>query len=315
MIPGIVSILTKLKAFVDSFTRTNNASSLAGSTSPTNKWITYRGTWGISSNRANSATAASSYPMAAIKTGAKTAKIKVTNGISTRCGYGVAFWVTDANNWYGLYSDRTYQQTSATFTCCPSGYYNYNCGGVCSQYPAPWGGDPGHFCAGCGCGGCASQFGGPVGCGCQGTGPGCVNLPGWTLCSSNYLGNGLDECCLCGSTASFITCTAYYDNYYHYAILMSMASGVASTLNSRLFATTASASSNITYLQVETNTTSANSVRTSASLDGGAASSAVVAITSPTQTGIHGIMLAPRSGGTNASTQATDVDDFDYTPL
>jgi len=305
MIPGIVSILTKLKAFVDSFTRTNNASSLAGSTSPTNKWITYRGTWGISSNRANSATAASSYPMAAIKTGAKTAKIKVTNEISARCGYGVAFWVTDANNWYGLYSDRTYQQTSNTYSCCPSGYGNYGCGGVCSQY-APWGGDPGHACGACGCGGCYTYFSGPVGTGCPG---------GGTLASSNYGGSGQDECAICGSTANFTTCTAYYDNYYHYAILMSMASGVASTLNSRLFSTTSSSSNNITYLQFETNTTSANSVTTSASLDGGAASSAVVAITSPTQTGIHGIMLAPRSGGTNASTQATDVDDFDYTPL
>lgn len=318
MIPGIVSILTKLKAFIDNFNRTDNPSSLAGASSPTNKWTTFRGVWGISSNRANTPIAANSYPMAGIKTGAKTARIKIDNGVSTTCGYGISFWITDSNNWYGLYADRTYEQTGPFFfPCCPSGYYNANCGGVCTQngFGAPWPGDPGHFCATCGCGGCASQLSGPVGCGCQGTGPGCINLPGWTLCSSNYLGNGQDECCLCGSPAPFTTCSVYADNYYHFARLMTMSSGTASIINSRLFATTSSPSNNISQLQVETNTTSNNSVRTSASLDGGAASTAVVAITSPTQTGTHGIMIAPRSSGTNAPTQSTSVDNFDYTPL
>lgn len=306
MIIGIQAVITRLKAFIDSFTRADNASNLSGSSSPTNKWITFRGTWGISSNRASTSTAASSYPMAAIKTGAKTARIKVTNGTSAACGYGVAFWITDANNWYGMYSDRTYQQTSDTFACCPPGYTNYNCGGVCSQYSAPWGGDPGHPCAACGCGGCYTYFSGPVGTGCP---------EGGTLSSSNFGGNGLDECAVCGSTASFTTCTVFLDNYYHYARVMIMASGTASILNSRLVSTTATPATNITSLQVETNTTSQNSIRTSVSIDGGAASTAIVAISAPPQTGTHGVMIGPRTTGTNQPTQSTNLDDFDYSPL
>lgn len=314
MIPGIVSVLTKLKAFLDNFNRADNASTLVGASGASKKWITHRGTWGISGNKANTATAASSYPMAGIKTGGKTARVKITNGTAQSCGYGVAFWITDADNWYGLHADRTYAQTSAQVQACPSGFTNYNCGGVCSQYQ-PWGGASGHFCASCGCGGCLSQFGGPVGCGCQGTGPGCINLPGYTLCSSNYNGSGQDECCICGTTRTFINITVYYDNYYYYARLIKMASGSVSILDSRLLAHTSSASNNITFLQVETNTTSNNSVRTSASIDGGAASTAVVAIASPVQTGTHGILIAPRDAGSNPAAQSTNVDDFDYAPL
>lgn len=94
-----------------------------------------------------------------------------------------------------------------------------------------------------------------------------------------------------------------------------MTAGVTSTVNSRLLATTQSASNNITYLQVETNTTATNSVRTSASIDGGAASTAVVALPSPVQSTTHGMLVAPTTGGTGAATQSSTLDDFDYTPL
>jgi len=205
MIPGIVSVLTKLKAFLDNFNRADNASTLVGASGASKKWITHRGTWGISGNKANTATAAGSYPMAGIKTGERTARVKITNGTAQSCGYGVAFWITDANNWYGLYSDRTYAQTSGPIQVCPPGFTNYNCGGVCSQYQ-PWGGDPNHACGQCpACGGCFTYFSGPVGTGCP---------SGGVLASSNFNGSGQDECALCGTTANFITVTAYFDNYF-----------------------------------------------------------------------------------------------------
>lgn len=94
-----------------------------------------------------------------------------------------------------------------------------------------------------------------------------------------------------------------------------MASGTASILNSRLVSTTATPATNITSLQVETNTTSQNSIRTSVSIDGGAASTAIVAISAPPQTGTHGVMIGPRTTGTNQPTQSTNLDDFDYSPL
>jgi len=313
MIPGIVSVLTKLKAFLDNFNRADNASTLVGASGASKKWIAHRGTWGISGNKANTATAAASYPMAGIKTGARTARVKITNGTAFSCGYGVAFWITDAYNWYGLHSDRTHFVSSAQVLMCLPPFTNYNCGGVCSQFQ-PWGGSAGHFCASCGCGGCFTQFGGPVGCGCQGTGPGCINLPGFTLVSSNFNGNGQDECGICGATQAFQLVTVYQQNYLYFARLIQMASGSVSTLNSRLLAHT-TATNNITFLQVETNTTSNNSVRTSASMDGGAASTAVVAIASPVQTGIHGILIAPRDVASDPAQQSTNVDDFDYAAL
>lgn len=328
MIPGVVSVLTKLRAFVDSFNRADNGSSLAGSTSPSNKWLNLRGVWGISGNKASSATAASSYPLATIKTGAKNARVKITNGTSGSCGYGVAFWVTDPNNWYGLVSDRTNYQSTYTYTytyecsysyqaCGCGGSGAYSCGGQCCTNPQ-WGGDPAHACAQCGCNGCATAFCGTVesGCGC----------PGGFISSINYNGNGMIECGYCGSCGPAGTCagtttctgtaTGTQENYRYYANLIRMNAGTASVLDSRqLGSDTTSNSQNITYLQVETNTTAQNSVRTSASVDGAAPTTAVVAITSPAQTGIHGIVIAPRTSGTNQATQSTNVDDFDYTPL
>lgn len=322
MIIGIQAVLTKLKAFIDNFNRADNANTLAGSSGASTKWINYRGTWGISGNKANTATAAGSYPMAAIKTGAKTARAKITNGTANRFGYGVSFWVTDANNWYGLYSDRTYQQTSSTgqVSLCPSPYQNYGCGvcapNVCAQcQPAPTscsGLDPNHSLQQCGCGGAITFFAGPVG----GANSVC-NAPAF-IASINFNGNGMVECGQCCTAAvpqQLFTVTTFFDNFYHYATLMKMNSGAVTVLNNHLFAHTSSGSNNVTFLQVETNTTSANSVRTSASLDGASAATAVVAVSTPQQTGTHGIFIAPRSGGTNASTQATNVDDFDYTPL
>jgi len=50
-------------------------------------------------------------------------------------------------------------------------------------------------------------------------------------------------------------------------------------------------------------------------MDGGAASTAVVAIDNPVQTGTHGILVAPRDAGSNPATQSTNVDDFEYAPL
>lgn len=323
MIIGIQAVLTRLKAFVDSFTRADSASILAGSTSPSNKWKTIRGTWGISSNRASSSTAASSYPLAGIKTGAKSAKVKVSNAVSGSCGYGLAFWILDSSNWYGAHTDRTYVQTSYQYSYeCSYSYYAcgcggsgaYSCGGQCCTAPQ-WGGDPAHPCASCDCGGCVTEFCGTVASGC-----GC---PGGFVASINYNGNGMIECGYCGGCAPAGLCagtttctgTGYTDNFTYYVYLVRMAAGSMSTLHTMNLGTTTSSSNNIPYVQVETNTTVQNSVRLTSQRDGNSPVAATVAVTTPTQTGTHGLVIGPRWTGTNQSTQSTTVDDFDYTPL
>lgn len=327
MIIGVQSVLTKLKAFVDSFTRGDNASSLAGATSPTSRWQAIRGTWGISSNRASSSTGAGSYPLAGIKTGAKSARVKVSNPVSGTCGYGLAFWILDSSNWYGAHSDRTYVQTSYQYSyecsfsymgcgCPGSGGYN-NCGenggNPCCTAPL-WGGDPGHACGNCNCGGCTTAYCGTVGSGCSCT-------PG-TVASINYNGNGMIECAYCGTCGPRTLCsgtttctgTGYTDNYTYYVYLVRMHAGSMSTLHSMNLGTTTSNSNNIPYIQVETNKTSINNVRLTAQRDSNAATVADVAVTSPVQTGMHGLLIGPRWTGTNQSTQSSTVDEFDYNP-
>lgn len=318
-----------LRAFLDTFDRVDNALSLAGSTGGPSKWQTIRGTWGISGNKANSTTAASSYPLAGINTGTKSVKIKVSNPNAGACGYGLAFWVSDGSNWYGAHTDRTYVQTSFQYDysypcsyqyqgCCGGAPY-VNCGdnggNPCCGYPK-WTGDSGHACAACGCGGCSTYFSGPVGTGCPN---------GGTLASSNYNGNGQDECAVCGGCQGYSTCTwsgtctgtatGYTDNYTYYAYLVRMSGGTVSTLQSLNLGTTTTGTSNIPFIQIETNTTSPNSVRLTAQRDSNAPQTVVVALTSPTQTNTHGVLIGPRTSGTNAATQSTNIDDFDYTPL
>lgn len=321
MIPGIVqSGLTAIRAFIDTFTRTNNASTLTGTGSKS--WSNIRGTWGISSNRASTATAASSYPIAAVRTGATAATAKVAYGATTTAfGWGVTFWTGDSNNWYGAITDRTQTDTITygTATAC------YPCAGGYSA------------CGGCGCDSCTGGNGpcsvqNPcVGSPCcsdstpphpagnplnngqtAGIGYGCANGCGGPC---YWVNNG--TCCQCDKAASQYnagsyqyqtsTTTTTYD--YLVRIVKSISGTVSVEASNTYLATTGSSTRYFEYVQVQTDFPSSNSVRVTAKLDSATAASFDRAITTPVKSKSYGIMLYPATNGTQAST----VDTFDYT--
>jgi hypothetical protein len=132
----IASRLKALLSVTETFNRANIGTlSNAGTTSA--KWTSVRGSWGISSNKASSSTAASSYPISTL-TFSKEDVIISVDGITP--GLGTAFWVTDSGNWWGTYVDGTQQcgtcstpgNCSSYYSCCQgtmnsSNPYDYTC--------------------------------------------------------------------------------------------------------------------------------------------------------------------------------------------
>jgi len=127
-----------LAAFIDSFTRSNNASSVAGG--PVD-WVAESGTWGIDTNMATTSTAASSYPVVTFDAGTVAATVKATLPTTRSAGAGVAFWVTDTNNWWAAVADKV-DSTGAPYNCSGPGTAN-NSTGNCSYTYQSVGGGPG----------------------------------------------------------------------------------------------------------------------------------------------------------------------------
>jgi hypothetical protein len=119
-----------LGAVKDLFNRANTASSL-GSADTGQPWTNLRGTWFINNNKANSSSPAS-YPLASVQAGLMTPYLKAD--VDTLGGAGLAFWVTDIQNWYGVFgqtnTNTSYSQTCATYSQTGPTYY---CGGTYSQ--------------------------------------------------------------------------------------------------------------------------------------------------------------------------------------
>ena len=116
MIPGIVEASRWLPSFSDTFNRAT-----AASLATTNlDWVDIVGGWGVASNTAYSATTAASYPLAAIESLRQDVTVTAFNG-GSGAGFGVAFWVADANNWWALVSDVVTTQASGTVYTCPTG--------------------------------------------------------------------------------------------------------------------------------------------------------------------------------------------------
>ena len=328
MIIGIQAALTKLKAFVDSFTRANDGATLKAS--GTKNWPNIRGTWGISSNRASTATSAASYPLASIKTGTVSATARIGVGATTSAhGWGSAYWLEDSNNWYATYTDRTYYQ-AGPFTAyhCPTAPFTQNCGnGTCGNPSCTGGNGPCNYyqnCYGFAAGtptlSCSDGMGGtlygwgPCGYQCSGGNPGtaynvCGGACGFVNdCSASQTGLG-------GNSPQAAASYQYYtDNYLYYLRTIKNASGTITTLNSTNWANTTDAGRYTSYIQARTNYPSTNSVRITYAPEGGASSTYDVAITSPLKGKSYGVIIAPVTGGTNSPTQASTVDNFDYTP-
>ena len=100
----------------DDFNRTN-ATSLGTTSNKVASWTATSGSWAIASNAATTSTGASSYPLATLDAASEANDVDVRVDIPTGAGPGVAFWVTDANNWWAA----TTAATSVSVYSCPSG--------------------------------------------------------------------------------------------------------------------------------------------------------------------------------------------------
>ena len=130
---GFVKVAGAWKQFIasgitDLFTRANAASSLGTATSG-QAWTNLRGVWNIVSNKAQSSSGGSNYPMATIDLGT-TQNANATANI-TGAGAGIAFWVTDTNSWWVAATDYNLNNYSVSTgcstccSCCPSAPYCY----------------------------------------------------------------------------------------------------------------------------------------------------------------------------------------------
>lgn len=100
------------------------------------RWTQTNGSWSIISGDVKTSTAASSYPLLTFNAGKKEVTLRAEGSTTNTFGWGVAFWVVDANNWWAVETYRT------SYTCEIGSTVVYPCGGN-----APCGGG----CAGCGC--------------------------------------------------------------------------------------------------------------------------------------------------------------------
>ena len=114
------------RIITDTFSRSDGS---LGTSSSGHLWSVLRGTWAISSSKATSATAGSSYPLASVDVEAKNVIVSadITDG-----GPGVAFWITDANSWWA--SSVNYRTTSG---CTGAGGNSSSGGGDCGSYTNP----------------------------------------------------------------------------------------------------------------------------------------------------------------------------------
>lgn len=305
MIIGIQAALTKLKAFTDNFTRADNPSTLQAA--GTKSWLNTRGTWAILSNKASTATAPATYPLASVKTGSTYATAKVGFGTAQKHGWGVVFWLADNANWYGAVTDRTYVQTSfqqANYSC-PSGGTYCNDGSTCAL--------PGQGCgvgASCSCDSCS-------GFSCPGNYSNAVSS-GY-LAGTNPNGNpGCDFSIFClgqSEAASVSYSTVYVDNYTYFLNTIKSTADTISVLdNFTYIATTTTATSYLNYVQVSTDTPTSGTVRLTYQLNNGSTLTRDVVVTSPAKAKSYGIIISPVNA-TSSAAQASDVDNFEYTPL
>jgi hypothetical protein len=285
---GSKVLTTKLKAFQDTFTATNSSTALPQTTA---KWVATSGTWGITGNKAYSTTAASSYPVATVDTNTKDVVVKSTAS-SSGSGYGVSFWVTDANNWWGAHTEKT--TFSAAPYNCPSGgtAYGSNC-----NYAYGASGGPYSYCGGCG--------GATFGCDCYN----CC----WVFAGPAQVYNASAPYnCPSGGSLSGSTCYVTYGGtlttwYKHDFKVVKKTAGSVSVVATQLVGNTTSNTDYIAYIQANTQPNSA--IITAQMSTGGAVASYTAPAGTPGRSNLHGLIAGPATlSGT------TSVETFDYTP-
>lgn len=122
--------------FIDTFNRTDTTGNL-GTATDGSLWKALRGTWKVTSNKAQSTDAASGYPAVSMVMPNKATSIKIQGPVS---GSGALIWVTDANNWWAVdlyqstYSTPNYT-TNYNGVFCDAGYQNTaNCATSVTNY-------------------------------------------------------------------------------------------------------------------------------------------------------------------------------------
>ena len=130
LIPSFNSRKKTIKTLTELFNRTAGAPLGQAAGKESFSWIDLRGSWTTQTDKAQTSSAANTYPLSMLPLESSTATI-TAKGVTN--GTGIAFWVTDSNNWYATVSDayRTCQTCSTcnAYTTNISGYYavlNYN---------------------------------------------------------------------------------------------------------------------------------------------------------------------------------------------
>lgn len=100
----------------DDFNRAD-AASLGTVSNGVTSWTPVSGSWAITANQATSATAPSTYPLAQVTSPLQTSDYELRLDIPSGHGPGLAFWITDANNFWDVSTNSTF---SSWYTC-PNG--------------------------------------------------------------------------------------------------------------------------------------------------------------------------------------------------
>lgn len=135
---------TLVYTVIDTFTRANTTTGLGTSETGSQPWLAKRGNWFVSSNQAKSTDTPSTYPLAAVEM--IDAAVQINLDVDTAGGgTGAAFWVTDANNWWGVHTYNasalayssvcaTYSSACATYTTSAASYSCSAYGSACASY-------------------------------------------------------------------------------------------------------------------------------------------------------------------------------------
>ena len=259
-------------ALVDAFTRTTSGS--LGSF-----WTNVRGTWFANGSQAQSNDAASNYSLASATLSSNNMSVSASVG----GGGGVAFWVSDANNWWAA----SYTNTSSSYQC--------NCG-TCPTYSC-------NSCTVTSCGSCGSFYQCSSGFVCQGT-KCCVGF-------NTVIGNAslvcasctVTDCAQCGQTQTGTTpcnCQTCTDIFHYLRLSRSVSGTVTTSVVSDVTLAQAAAA-----IKVETN----NNNIIARAYSNTSMTSVIGTInttpTTPTTAAKAGIIKTPSS-----YTQSSTIDDF-----
>ena len=287
-----------LSAFIDAFTRSDSGSDIGANVV---EWIPERGTWGINSNAVTTSTAASSYPIATFNAGTLAATVKATLPAVRSAGAGVAFWVTDANNWWAAVADKV-DLSGAPYNC-PSGG-SITSGSNCQYTYGAQGGGP--YTAGGPFAYWACSSGTNFGSHCwyyDGT---------WIISHQGYIAYGYQPPYTQPAPYNYTPTVANYVgtatsfNRSDFKIIKSTA-GTVSTVSSHTVATP-TATTYLSYIQAQT---TANGVTVTA-VDSGAPNTVTtvnVAASTPVPAEKFGVVYAP---ATNYA--SPKVEQIEYTP-